>query len=227
MERLRSVLREPGLVSALGHAAMTRLVRVYLRLYHRWRLTGSEHLPQRTPFVMVANHASHLDALILGAALPYRVRSLAFSVAAGDVFFTNPPRSLFSSILLNAVPIWRKKVTNHAIEELRLRLVNDTCGLILFPEGTRSRDGAMSQFKPGIGMLVAGTAVPVIPCFIFGAYLAFPSHASFPKPVPIEMRVGRPLNFEAVDNDRHGWTHVASRVEEAVRLLSTVTSSSL
>ena len=84
-ETLRSVQREAGL-AALATQAMWRAgSRMYLRLYHRLTIHGLEYVPAHGPFVMVANHSSHLDALTLAAALPWKLRRHAFPIAAASV----------------------------------------------------------------------------------------------------------------------------------------------
>src|SRR5215213_8217857 len=149
VERARSLRRESGLVSDLGHVACHGLARAYFRLYHRMRVEGSENLPADPPFVLVANHASHLDAPALASAMSRRLCGRVFPVAAGDVFFETPATSLASAFFLNALPMSRKRCGPHALAELRARLVGEPCGYILFPEGTRSRDGRMQSFKAG------------------------------------------------------------------------------
>jgi 1-acyl-sn-glycerol-3-phosphate acyltransferase len=156
---------------------------------------------------------------MLASVLPYRLCDRAFPVAAGDVFFTTPVMSLFAATLINALPMWRRNCGAHALAELRRRLVEEPCGLILFPEGTRSRDGSLLPFKPGLGMLTAGTAVPVIPCYLHGAYQAFPPTARWPRPGKIRLSVGHPLVFESTPNARDGWEHIASHCREAVQRL--------
>src|SRR5262249_2699248 len=90
----------------------------------------------------------------------------------------------FAAIFINALPLWRKAVGAHALDALRDRLVGGDSGYILFPEGTRTRDGQMGAFKPGIGMMVAGTNIPVVPCWIEGAFEALPSDKRLPRPKP-------------------------------------------
>ena len=90
----------------------------------------------------------------------------------GDTFFQTPIMRAFAAGAMNALPLWRKNAGRHAMEDLRQRLIGEPCGYILFPEGTRSRDGAMKRFKAGVGMLVNGTRVPVIPCHIEGTHRA-------------------------------------------------------
>ena len=91
--------------------------------------------------------------------------------------------------------------------------------MILFPEGTRSRDGRMQPFKAGLGMLTVGTSVPVVPCHLEGAFEAFPPKSRLPRPLRIRLRVGQPLVFAAAPNSRKGWQQVVSESEAAVRRL--------
>jgi 1-acyl-sn-glycerol-3-phosphate acyltransferase len=219
-DRTRCLKRESGLLETAGHLAWGVLTRASLCVWNRLQVVGREHLPPRPPFVLVANHASHLDALILAAPLPLTIRDRVFPLAAGDVFFEKTTTALFATSLLNALPLWRRKVTPHALAELRSRLVDEPCGFILFPEGGRSRDGAMTAFKPGMGMLVAGVDVPVVPCHIAGAFVALPPNCRLPRPKKIVLRVGPALHFGHLPNERAGWEEAARTCEAAVRRLA-------
>jgi 1-acyl-sn-glycerol-3-phosphate acyltransferase len=90
---------------------------------------------------------------------------------------------------------------------------------ILFPEGTRSRDGRLGRFKPGLGMIVAGADIPVVPCYLDGAHAACPPERRMPLPYPLHLRIGRPLHFNEVPNERAGWQEIAGRLEIAVEAL--------
>ena len=215
----RSLKREAGLIATVTQAAWRVAVRAYLRGYHRLRVEGAEHIPAQPPFVMIANHASHLDVLTLGAALPWRLRRHAFPIAAGDVFFETPAVSAFSAMMLNALPMWRKRCGSHAMQELRERLIGEPAIYILFPEGTRSRDGQMGKFKPGLGMLVAGAEVPIVPCHLEGAHAACPPGSTVPRPRRLTLRIGAPLTFAATPDLREGWHSVAEQAQAAVRAL--------
>jgi 1-acyl-sn-glycerol-3-phosphate acyltransferase len=218
-ERHRSLRRESGLIQTAAHLGWWSLMRVYLGVAHRLTIHGRERLPREPPFVLVANHTSHLDALVLAAPLPWRLRDRIFPVAAGDTFFETPVTAAFAAVLLNALPLWRKHCGRHALEELKQRLLEEPCGYILFPEGTRSRDGTLGRFKFGLGSLVAGTTVPVIPCHLQGAYEAWPPDRRRPRFGRITMRVGEPLLFSTATDDRTGWKEVAATAEAAVRRL--------
>lgn len=217
--RLKSTSREPGLISTTAHILACHALAAYLRAYHRLRVEGRQHVPAKPPFVVVANHASHLDALVLAAALPRRVRACTYPISAGDVFFESLATSALTSMFINALPLWRKKVTRHALEDLRARLIAGDSAYILFPEGARSRDGQPLPFKPGIGHLVAGTPVPVVPCHIEGAFRAFPPGSKLPRPRTLRVRIGEPIVFEATPNERSGWAGVAERLRGAVENL--------
>ncbi len=218
-ERRASLDREPGPVAATSGWAWRLFVRTYLRLVHGLRVTGREHLPVATPYVLVANHASHLDALVLAASVPPGVAGRLFPLAAGDTFFTTPAVSAFASGVLNALPMWRDRCGAHALDTLRERLAEDGCIYVLFPEGTRSRTGAMGAFKPGVGHLVAGTGVPVVPCRLSGTFEAFPPDRRMPRPRRVTLAFGPPITLADVPDTRDGWREVARRAEAAVRAL--------
>src|SRR6476659_1879009 len=219
-ERFRSVRRESGLIESLTHHACFSMLRIYFALAHRLAIEGREKLPAHGPFVLAANHCSHLDALALGAALTPRHRERAFPIAAGDVFFQTKMTSTFSAIMLNALPMWRKNCGPHALADLRGKLQEEKAIFIIFPEGGRSRNGSMIPFKHGLGMLVAETTVPVVPCSLAGTFEALRPHRTFPRPVTIKLVIGDALQFASTTNDRTGWSQIAQNVESAVRNLT-------
>jgi 1-acyl-sn-glycerol-3-phosphate acyltransferase len=220
IERRKSLHREVGLESAISCLLWRSLAHTYLNLAHRLRIKGCENLPQERSFVMVANHSSHLDAVVLAASLPVRRVGRVFPIAAGDTFFTKPATSIFATACMNALPIWRKNCGAHALDDLRRRLVEDECIYILFPEGTRTRTGTMATFKPGIGRLLAGTSVPLVPCYIKGTWAAFPPDRTIPRLKKISVRIGNPLIFETVAPTREGWESISVAAETAVRSLA-------
>jgi 1-acyl-sn-glycerol-3-phosphate acyltransferase len=219
-ERFRSVRRESGLLESFAHHACFSVLRTYFAIAHRLTITGRENLPPQGPFVLVANHVSHLDALVLGAALSPRHRERAFPIAAGDVFFQTTVTSTFSAIVLNALPMWRKNCGPHALADLRGKLQEERAIFIIFPEGGRSRNGSVMPFKHGLGMLVAQTNVPVVPCGLIGTFEALPPQQKLPRPVAIKLLIGDALEFASTANDRNGWSQIAATVESSVRNLA-------
>ena len=211
LERLRSVRRESGpgphrlpLRLGPGHPH-------YFKLWHALAVHGRHHLPAEPPFVLCANHASHLDALALAAPLPVGLRDRVFSLAAGDVFFESAVPTAFAAGFVNALACGAGAApagTSGAAE----KLVETPCGFILFPEGPEP-GREVPAFKSGIGMLVAGTDVPVVPCHLSGTLDALPADCKVPRRRRIAMRVGEPVRFADVPNEHDGWQHVAATVE--------------
>ena len=221
-EKLTSLKREVGLFGFLSQCCWRSVTRVYVGAYHRLTVLGSENLPREAPFILVCNHTSHLDTLALAAALPWRLRRSVFPIAAGDTFFESPPVAFFAGMLLNALPLWRRRCGRHALTELRDRLISEPAIYILFPEGTRSRDGTMGGFKEGIGMLIAESPAPIVPCHLTGAFEALPPKSRLPRPSKITLRIGEPQMFDKTPNDRRGWGVIKTELESAVRKLGEV-----
>jgi len=144
-----------------------------------------------------------------------------FPIAAGDTFFTKRASSIFATAFMNALPIWRKNCGAHSLGDLRERLLKGACVYILFPEGPRTRTGEVEPFKPGLGRLVAGTNIPIVPCYLDGTFAALPASRTVPRWKKISARIGKPLLFADTTNDRAGWQSLAATVEEAVRALAT------
>lgn len=194
-ERLRSLSRERGLFGLAANAAWRWLLRVYFRLFHRLEVEGRDNLPA-APFVLIGNHTSHLDALVLASVLRGDAARRVHALAAGEVFFQSGAGALLSAYAINAFPIWRGKTKRGEMAALRARLVEDGLVYILFPEGTRSRTGEMGEFQPGLAMLLAGTGVKVVPCFIEGAFEAWPATRRWPRPGKLRVRIGPPVSME-------------------------------
>ena len=219
-DRARSIERENGIIESALQLFWWTCVRNYLRFAHRLSITGRENVPKTTPFVMVANHTSHLDCLVLAAAVPAHLRARFFPIAAGDHFFETPALSAFAAFVLNAIPMWRKNCGRQALATLRQRLIDGRTSYALFPEGTRSRTGEMASFRPGLGMLVAETDVPVLPCYLEGCFAAWPTSRKLPRPKKLVLRIGQALVFNEHPNERAGWQQVAKDCEEAVKAQS-------
>lgn len=153
---------------------------VILKLFFRLNAEGLENLPKKTNFIVVANHTSFLDPIIIAVAIPKNIEWIALSS------FYNVPWLRYLMKLTEAVP------TGSASQKaIYLLMKNKNVGL--FPEGTRSYDGIMREFKTGAALLAIKTGRPVVPCAILGAYQAFPRRANFPKFLPIKIKIGRPI----------------------------------
>ncbi len=147
----------------------------------------------KPPFVVIANHSSHLDAPLIMGALPRRLSRNLAAGAASDYFFNAWYMSLSTTLFFNAFPVDRQGLRNR--RGLAGVLLNDGVPLLLFPEGTRSRTGAMGNFKPGAAALSISRNVPILPIALVGAFAAMPYGASLPVPGRPHVHVvfGRPL----------------------------------
>ena len=215
-ERLRRFPREPDLTIYGLRSLAALLTRGWLRLYHRLEIVGRENLPAQGSFVIVANHTSHLDTLCLLSALPLCKLHRAFPAAAQDYFFVTVPRLAVAAVVVNALPFGRQKHIRQSLELCRLLLSNPGNVLILFPEGTRTATGQMGAFKPGIGLLVAGTHLPVVPCHFTGGFAAWPKGKLIPRPRKLRLRIGPPRNYSALTPGREAAEQICADLHKAV-----------
>ena len=121
-------------------------------------------------YVAVANHSSHLDAPLVFGALPKRLSKYLATGAAADYFFTAWWKAIAPVLFFNAFPVDRGKGKSkqgarspRSHRGMAGSLLTDGVPLLIFPEGTRSRTGAMGTFKPGAAALAISRGVPVIP----------------------------------------------------------------
>lgn len=168
-----------------------------------FEVVGREHLPTDRSFVMVSNHSSHLDAPCLQAALPWSLRHRTFAAAAADYFFDHTAGALAAVVGVNAVPFDRQGGGAESLQQCRDLLQGpEPTVLVIFPEGTRSPDGELGRFRSGVGRLVAGTDVPVVPCRLDGAFQALPKGARRPRPAKLRLHIGEAVTGPADGEDR-------------------------
>jgi 1-acyl-sn-glycerol-3-phosphate acyltransferase len=167
---------------------------VVFRFYIRLKVTGGSFpqiYKQYPKLLVISNHTSHLDAVSVAAAIPRRYWLDLYIAAAKDYFFTNPVFTFFSKHCLGAIPIDRKDHRGEAIN-LILRLLSTLprIWLIIFPEGTRSKDGKIQEFKRGISIFSERTKTPILFLYIDGNANLWPKGNLFPKPGKITIHVG-------------------------------------
>lgn len=221
IERLRQFPREPDMLVYGARLAAMLLLRAGLRLYHRFRIVGRENLPREGSFVLVANHASHLDVMCLLSAFPLRKVHRVFPAAAQDYFFVSVPRLAIAAIVVNALPFDRQVSIRHSLGLCQRLLENPENVLVIFPEGTRSISGELGEFKPGIGLLVAGKNVPIVPCYLEGAHRAWGKGHRLPKPHRVRLTIGAPRNYSDLKPGKESALHIADDLRNAVLALAT------
>ncbi|HXF57567.1 MAG TPA: lysophospholipid acyltransferase family protein [Actinomycetota bacterium] len=167
------------------------------------RVEGLDHLEGlRPPVMFVANHASHLDAPLVLCSLPRRWRERTATAAAADYFFDVLWRAAATALVFNAFPIERKGARRGT--GTARRLIEERWNLLVFPEGTRSRDGWLQRFRLGPARLAVEYRLPVVPVAIRGAYAAMPRGRGWPRPgrLPVSVRYGPPLHPEEGEDAR-------------------------
>jgi 1-acyl-sn-glycerol-3-phosphate acyltransferase len=221
VDRLRRFPREPDMIVYSFRSVIALIIRGLLRLYLRLEIIGAENLPNEKSFVLVANHSSHLDTLCLLAALPMRRLHRAFPVAAEDYFFRSLPRTWFAAVAMNALPFARQMRVRESLSICARLLAQPGHVLIIFPEGTRSQTGATQPFKSGIGALLAGRDVSVLPCYVQGAFRAWPKGRRLPRPRKVRLIIGAPRNYAVRGADRRDLCTIAAELQSAVEELGT------
>jgi 1-acyl-sn-glycerol-3-phosphate acyltransferase len=214
--------RIAGRLESALHYLTWSFIRLGMIFRHRLVLEGLENLPRHGPVVLVANHGSHLDTLLIGAAVPSRLRSRLSPLAAGDTFFRSRVQSWLCSRFLNLRPLWRLGANGHQMLRLRHCLQQQDPCLLVFPEGTRSRDGSIAHFKPGVGMLVARTDIPVVPCHIRGTFDAWPANQRLPSKGTLHLQIGPARSFHDMPSTPDGWRTIAHELEQDIQTLAKV-----
>ena len=182
-----------------------------LRLYHRYNVTGAWHLPDTGPAIVVSNHPSDIDPIILGVAFPRPLRFMADAVQFR--------RGFVGRVIphLGAFPVRKGEPDRDALRTA-LDLLAAGEVVALFPEGDMYADDTMHPFERGIGYLSAASGAPVVPAAITGSY-AITDGRWLGRPT-IRLTVGEPVDLDGVEGRGHrAYARRASLVEDAVREL--------
>jgi 1-acyl-sn-glycerol-3-phosphate acyltransferase len=173
--------------------------------YAARRASGRDKLEQlRGPVILVANHASHLDTPVILSALPRRLRKRTVVAAAADYFYRNRVVASLVSLIFNTVPVERRRGGGMSKNGGHLDILLDQgWNLLLYPEGTRSRDGMPGPLRRGAAVLAASHNLSIVPIRVTGTSEAMPPGRFWPRrrhdqPVPrrhrIEVAFGEPIS---------------------------------
>ncbi len=176
-------------------AFFTLIVRPVLLIILGMNVRGREHLPEKGPAVIVANHNSHLDTLTLMALFPLKDLHRLRPAAAADYFLANKWMSWIASNLINIIPLARGGVRKNPLADLEAALDRDEI-LILFPEGSRGNPEQRAEFKRGVAFLAkARPDVPVYPVFMHGLGKALPKGSMILVPFNCDVIAGAPIRW--------------------------------
>lgn len=137
----------------------------YVRFLTTLDVRGVEHVVGEGPFIFVANHASHADTIIVLSALPPKVRRRTVVAAAMDSFFMNRQQAFRTVLIFNAIPVDRQRVNRRSAQQA-LELVQDHWNLLIYPEGGRTPDGRLQEFKGGAAYLAERSRATVVPTYV-------------------------------------------------------------
>jgi 1-acyl-sn-glycerol-3-phosphate acyltransferase len=172
------------------YAVLKRVLPPLLRHLFAFRVTGLEHLPARGPYVVAANHANYLDGVVLGAALPRKIRFLVMP----RVYRATPLHPYFHDHV-GSIPVSLARPDPGAIRRA-LRVLEEGGVVGIFPEGPFSRHGTLVRGQPGVALVALRAGVPVVPAAISGTFRALAARRFFlPRRVPLGVRFGKPLRF--------------------------------
>jgi len=161
----------------------------YLTLFHRLQKAGLEHLPRSGGVLLVANHQSFLDIPILAAAAPRHVAFVARASLEQSRFLKWIMRESGVVLIKPGTP------DRAALEAMIAHLERGDC-VAVFPEGTRTRDGQLGEFRAGAAVAARRARVPIVPACIHGAYAAWPRSRALPRPGRVGVRFGAPLAYD-------------------------------
>ncbi len=216
-------IKVPAVVAGFGKAVLGLAQRAAYERLFEVEVFGRGNIPANRNFIVAANHASHLDMGLVKFALQGLAGNVS-TLAAKDYFFDDPLRRLYFENFTNLLPMDRHGSLKKSLR-LASRAVREGRTLLLFPEGTRARDGVMIGFKPAIGYLCLNENVDVLPVYLGGTHEALPVGAALPKKRELYVRIGDPIRADRMLAETKGqpravaYRHVTDAVEVAVRRL--------
>jgi len=191
-------------------------IKPFMALFIGLRVRGREHLAGSEPFVLIANHSSHLDTISLLSLFPLGRLRRVRPVAAADYFERNRFVSFFTRTVFNILPIARKNITteNNPLRRMR-EAIEEGDSLLIFPEGTRGSGEQIGEFRSGVAHLIEKMpGVPVVPAYLVNMGRSLPKGEFIPVPFFCEIRIGAPLLLQGSRQE------ITRALEAAVRELA-------
>ncbi len=198
----------PGRLAYLGYEAIFYSSFAAFTLGWSLRIQGKQNIPLAGPVLLIANHQSFFDPVLIGLASP---RHLSF--LARHTLFRH---RLFGGLItaMNAVPIDQDGVGKSGLQTILAQLQAGRAVLV-FPEGSRTDDGRIDKLQPGIHLLIRRVQAPIVPVGIAGAYEAWPKTRLLPTPAPLFLPAGKGTLAVSVGQPVNG-QHYAKMPREKV-----------
>ena len=191
---------------------------ILFKIFWKIEITGSDNIPKKGSLIVASNHVSYLDPVIVGISMKRKVHFIAkkevFSTVLGNLFFRQ----------LNAFPVDRDKIDMAALKNA-LNVLQQGEILGIFPEGTRSMNGELKEFKLGIIKIATKAGSPILPVGIIGVYKIYPRGKKFPTLFKhkIIVRFGSPICFSTQKTkDRIYQKEKLNLLSKKIKELSTI-----
>jgi 1-acyl-sn-glycerol-3-phosphate acyltransferase len=192
------------------------LSKLLARTFFSMKVIHPERMIEEGPLVLAVNHSSYFDPPLAGICSKRAV----YYLARKDLMKWPLLGPLFPQ--MNVIPVERGGNDMSALRDV-IKKVRAGNGIVLFPEGTRSKDGNLQSGKAGIGLIIAKTKAPVLPMRIFGAYEAFPKGTKGLKFTKIRVVIGEPIHLtpeEISDNSRENYQAISNRIMAEIAKLT-------
>jgi len=179
------------------------------RLFFKFKVEGLQNIPQRSNFIIVSNHVSFLDPLVIMTAVPRKIHCIALRILYKISWI-----KLFLH-MVEALPSGR-------VSKKAVHMLNKNKNVGLFPEGGVNREGKLGEFRRGAALLALKTGRPIVPCAVFGTHESLPFGAKFPKLFqPLKVKIGKPVyilkEFDDIIDDvylREGVFKIRNAIKE-------------
>jgi long-chain acyl-CoA synthetase len=194
----KSLKLESGALCNIGQYLLLLTLRLILTLIGRLSVHGRENLPAKGPFIIAPNHLSIADGPAVMCKIPWKLASKTFFLGTTD-YFGGPFTSKIAR-LIHVIPVDMDTRLASAMQ-LSAHVLRQGRILCVFPEGGRSRDGRIKEFKKGAGIIAKELNIPLVPVAIRGTYEMLPAGRRFPRPARIDVFIGKPVYPAGKDYD--------------------------
>ncbi|MBL7151842.1 MAG: AMP-binding protein [Candidatus Omnitrophica bacterium] len=221
-EIIRKIRLEPRLFDYLLTGIFKSLFLFIFRLLWFLRIKGKTSLPSKGPYIICPNHASFLDGFVVFASLPLKLALNTYFIGHNYIF--EYPLVKWAIKLARLISI---NPNTHLVDAMQAAayLVSQGKIVCIFPEGERSINGELAEFKKGIGILLKELGIPAVPVYIKGSYQSWPRGVLAPKLYPLKIIFGRPVSAQELI--KHGKTStpdsyglIASGLKEELEIIS-------
>ncbi len=181
----------PKWFNMIGTVFISGISRLLLKFLWRLKTIDAEKLPLDKPFIYCANHNSYMDGFLVATAAPSWLRNKLFFLGIRGIFELPIIKSAVKAV--RVIPIDPGAYLIDAMQAAAY-IFRHGKTICIFPEGARSIDGEVKEFKKGIGILAKELSVDLVPIYISGSYEAWPRGQRIPRLHPITVVFGKPCN---------------------------------